>query len=109
MADCLPIQVMETSRSMGATFNGNAVSVARASSFSVQPVWSGGGAPAGTLKLQYSNDNTNWDDISGQTFAVAADGNKMFTVNNVNYNFVRLVYTRTGGTGTLNATLAPRL
>lgn len=79
--------------------------------FALQAVYTG--TPTGTLKLQAScdegtNDNgagvTNWTDISGATAALAgAAGNSFFNISDVHYKWARLVYTRTGGVGTLTA------
>lgn len=104
----LPAQVMASSVSMGATFNSSSAKVSNVVGYSIQSVWSGGGSPVGTLKLQASNDDTNWSDITGATFSVSADGNNVFNVADCFYNFVRLVYTRTSGTGTLSASLVSK-
>lgn len=79
--------------------------------YSIQIVVTGG-PPTGTLKLQMSNDLgtdiigtniTNWTDITGATIAVAAAGSFAFYVDAASYRWVRMVYTRTAGSGTLNA------
>lgn len=81
---------------------------------SIQAVFSG--APTGSLKLQLSNEiiaNTadpnsaisEWTDYAGSSVAVAAAGSHIYNISNMGYKWCRLVYTRTGGNGTLNATL----
>lgn len=81
---------------------------------SIQAEWTGGTA-AGTLKIQISNDIVtpsttadpganvvNWSDWTGSSTTVAGAGNFGWNVES-GYSWVRLVFTRSGGTGTLNA------
>ncbi len=82
--------------------------------YSAQLVWSGGGSPVGTWKLQASNDEptrdpgtgtanisglSNWTD-TGDTYSVGADGDVLFDIDMPGYRWARLVYTRTSGTAT---------
>lgn len=71
---------------------------------SIQAVWTG--TPTGTIKLQQSNDASNWTDISGASQATGgAAGSVCFNLNLAPMKYVQLVYTRTSGSGTLNATV----
>lgn len=78
------------------------------------------GVPAGTIRLQASNDPetndtppggvpfpqpTNWADITGSTFVVAGPQTVMWNVRYIGYNYVRVVYTDTSG-GTSTATMS---
>lgn len=94
------------SLSMGATGDGTAVNIEDVKNFSAEVSWSGGdGTTAGTFKLQASNTGSFWDDITGATATVAAgSGNDMIYVPDSSYRYVRIVYTRTGGTGTAQVT-----
>lgn len=68
--------------------------------YSIQANYSG--VPAGSLKLEASNDNVNWTDIPGTAFTVAGPGSFLWNVSSSNYLYVRLVWTASGGsTGTL--------
>lgn len=77
------------------------------------------GTPAGSIKLQASNDPetndtqynsgnkppstapTNWVDIANSSFSLSSAGETMWNVSAAGYNFVRIVYTDTsGGTST---------
>lgn len=79
--------------------------------FSIQNVTTGNAV--GTISVQGSNDpepNTsftnrivNWTTIV--TTPVTAPGNVLINVTDCFYRWVRLTYTRTSGTGTLNAIL----
>lgn len=59
----------------------------------------------GTIKVQGSNDKTNWDDIemvlpdgtTSTTYAVLSGVNSSFSALLGWYNWLRVVYTRTSG------------
>jgi hypothetical protein len=73
--------------------------------YSIQAVYTG--TPNGSFKLQASNDKgantndlenvsiTNWTDISGSTINVSASGDLMYSLENIGYRWVRLVWTDT--------------
>ncbi len=76
------------------------------------------GSPSGQFKLQMSNDVgnpsapkeslqfeavTNWTDVADSSFSVAAAGNVMWDVQNTGGEWVRVVYTDAGGTGTITS------
>lgn len=79
--------------------------------FSVQAVFTG--SPVGELKLQgscdpgkptansYGTDVVNWNDISSPV-AISASGNTIFNLDAQFYKWLRVVYTATSGTGTIN-------
>lgn len=69
----------------------------------VQAVYAG--SPTGTLKLQISNDNVNWTDYSGSSQAISAAGSFAYLLADIGYPWLRVVYTFTSGTGTLNVTI----
>ncbi len=83
------------------------------SDFSIQVVFTG--SPVGTFKLQASNDMgnedkgnggwssalvTHWTDLDSGV-AVSAAGNVMFNYRGSGFRYVRLVYTKDSGTGTI--------
>lgn len=80
--------------------------------YAIQAVFTG--LPTGSLKLQgscdpgkltnnaYGTDVNNWNDISGTTVAISAAGNTLYNMDAQFYKWVRIVYTPSGGTGTLN-------
>lgn len=88
--------------------------------FAVQAVYSG--SPVGSIKLQASCDPfplksnvanggpyvvQNWDDIVDSSIALPVANNIVtWNVNLAFYRFVRVVYTFTSGTGTLNVNLS---
>lgn len=97
-----------------------------AASITTNPVWLGHmylyaiqavftGAPVGTLKIQTSCDDggpnvtsptiTNWSDYTGSSQAISAAGNFTWRVTADGDKWVRLVYTKTSGTGSLGVTV----
>lgn len=83
-------------------------------SYSIQAVFTD--APVGTFKLQWSNDEVqvssgsnpaanvvNWTDYTGTSQAVSAAGNYGWIGAWAGFRWIRLVYTRSSGSGTLNA------
>lgn len=104
-------------KDMSATFNGTPLLTERMTGFSIcANITYGSGTLAGTLKLQASNnafaDNTSmelnpaavWVDIpsSSITVSVTADTTAFWNVTDVFYEAVRVVWTRTSGTGTFS-------
>jgi hypothetical protein len=99
-------------QSMGADVASDIVFLGHIYGFAIQALWSAGSTPTGTLKVQGSCDNgvsdsdptgvTNWEDIATQ--AVSGNtGAKLFNLDGQHYKWVRLAYTRSGGSATLNA------
>jgi len=62
-----------------------------------------GGALAGTGKIQGSNTDVNYVDI-GLSTTIASGASLLLNVSNAAYQFVRLVWTPSGGAGTAVAT-----
>lgn len=72
--------------------------------YSIQAVWSAGSTPIGILKLQATNDGTNWVDVGCSNATVTGNsGSVMYSIASHAYDQVRLTYVRTSGSGTLNA------
>jgi hypothetical protein len=72
--------------------------------FSIQAVWTG--SPVGTLSLQSSADGVNWDTIANSSQAINGAGHFTWNYTGAFFPYVQLVYSKTSGTGTLNATLS---
>ena len=86
--------------------NGSAILVQNCVSFSVQSVSTSTGV--GVIKVQVSNDSvkdtpTNWTDLASATINVTAASTLILAKTEICYQWIRLVYTRTSGSGTLNA------
>lgn len=78
--------------------------------YSIQAVWTG--SPVGTIKLQVTNDiggcGPNWSDYSNSSQVVSGAGDFAWIASQASYHCVRVVYTRTSGSGTLNVTGAKK-
>jgi hypothetical protein len=68
--------------------------------------------PVGSVKVQVSNDNvtppqlpTNAVDLGSATVAVSAAGQFLIPRLELSYGWLRVVYTKTSGTGTITAKL----
>lgn len=61
-----------TAQSLAEDTNGEAIDVRNVSSGSLVLVWADAAATDAVVKLQESNDGTNWKDITSQTVTIAA-------------------------------------
>lgn len=89
-----------------ASSTGPAILIANCVALSVHAVSTGDGI--GVVKIQVSNDSikdvpTNWSDLASATIAVTAASSLVLPKIDVCYQFMRLVYTKTSGTGSLSA------
>ena len=77
------------------------------------------GAVTGSFKLEASNDDvdledyanggkspTNWSTVASSSVAIVAAGDVLYTVSEVPYRWVRVVYTNSGGAGSLTSARA---
>lgn len=99
---------VDSATSLAASVDGTAIPVDKNyEGFTIAAVISSASSLNGTLKLQAAIDAaatpTNWFDITAAT-TVTADGVTGWDINSVNYRWVRVVYTRTGGSGTMTTT-----
>lgn len=99
--------IIISQQGLGASFNGEAIAVGQIYGFSVHMIYTG--TPAGTLKIQCSNDTTtqsasvtNWVDIAGASVVISGAGSTLFNVDQVFYKWIRVVYVRSGGAGSLD-------
>lgn len=108
----VPVQLLGAT-SMGASVNSRGKEMSDVWVASIQAFWTGGSAD-GTLKLQTSDDNVpvgtganqsaqvvNWTDYTGSSTVVAGAGDFTWRLEAIGDKWIRVVYTRTSGTGTL--------
>lgn len=70
--------------------------------FSIHADFSGA-TLGGTLSLECSNDGTDWIMVLGSDQTVASSASHMWNVSGACYQYVRVKWVPTGGTGTLTA------
>ncbi len=104
-------ELLVNAASMGADVTSASVNVQYAALGAIQCVFTG--TPVGTMKLQASCDvvqptpnsvpaATNWTDVADTSVDVSAAGTILYNLIYIGYDQVRVVYTRTSGSGTLN-------
>lgn len=107
--DLLEIDGVRTPLSLAASVNMKPVWLGHIVNFSIQLKFIG--APAGSFKLQASDDKgrpnaaseaeqessvVNWTDINDSTIGVSAAGDVMWQYQNVGFEWVRVVWTASG-------------
>jgi len=97
------VSPLDVAGDMSGSFNGTSFNVGGFHDVAVSSVVTDASSLNGTLKLQGSVDGTNWADISGLTGSITANGTTIYKVNANPYQFVRLVWTSSAGSGTLNS------
>jgi hypothetical protein len=60
------------------------------------------GSPVGTLKVQVSIDDINYVDLPDSEVSVTAAGDFMWNIVDTNFDKIKVVYTATSGSGTIN-------
>lgn len=106
--------------SMASSVTSNPLALDQMIGFAAQAVWVG--TPTGTLKLQASSDSpvaqtqvsnggpdsiTNWSDIANSSYSIAGSaGNYMWNVTDCFFRYVRVIYTRSGSTGSLSCSVS---
>lgn len=86
--------------------NSSAIDCSYHLSSSVHVVATGAGSPTGAVKVQVSNDKsnpTNWVDLATVTVSTTTAGNYLIPKFELAYQWIRVVYTKTSGTGNITA------
>lgn len=86
----------------GADFTSVEMGLGDLDRFSIQVDFTGG-ALAGTLWLQASNDNADWVNVTDSDQAITSGASHMWNVQGAAYKFVRVFWDYTSGAGTLSA------
>lgn len=110
----LPIHLLDKQIVSAGNLSGNITSdgleVKAAIRMSLQVSWTGS-SPVGTLKVQGSNDNITFADDPEQASPLAISGSSgqaLIKIANTSYNYVRVLYTSTSGSGSLNVNLSAK-
>ena len=88
-----------------ADFAAEQVDVGLKVGYAIQAEWTSTSALTGTLKLQASNDGNVWSDLPSSQAIAGSSGSFIWNNSDIFYQYVRLFYAHTSGTGTLNANL----
>jgi hypothetical protein len=97
------VSPVESAKSLASSFDGASFNVGGFHSVAISNVVTSASSLNGTLKLQASVDGAAWGDVASASATITADGTTIFTIANNPYQFIRLVWTRTAGSGTLNS------
>ena len=90
------------------TGNSPAENASALSKFGIQLIWAGV-SPDGSIQMQISNDDgTTWEDRGSPVTTGGADGSGFVEELNVTFELFRFAYTRTSGTGDLQAYMLGR-
>lgn len=114
--DILDVDGVRTTPSLATSFQLHPIYLGHIVDFSIQLVFTG--TPGGNFKLQVSNDLgkinatseaeqvsgvTNWTDVADSAQTISAAGDHTWAVENAGYRWVRVLWTFTGGSGTLTS------
>lgn len=92
-------------QSLGSTFTSGSFSIGQFDHVGVQLVVTGSSGPInGSIQLQRSVDGSSWDNFLTAE-SITSDTVITKQIQDVYFGYIRLVYTRTAGTGTLNVKL----
>lgn len=70
--------------------------------YSIQVDFSSG-TLGGTLALEVSNNGSTWSALTGSSQVVASGVSHLWTVQGAGYDYVRVTWTASAGTGTLSS------
>jgi hypothetical protein len=105
-----PLQpyLIVTNGAMAGTITSSTANIGGYDNVAIQLTWTG--TPVGTFAIQASLDATNWVALTlGTTVSVAgAADTALIEITMAPYPYLRVVYTATSGTGTLNAYLCAK-
>ena len=93
-----------TNQAMTGNITSLSQEISECNNVAVQVVWSAGSTPIGSTELQGSLDNVNFTNIDGTSLSVSGNsGSNLYNYDAPAFPFIRVVYTFSGGNGTLNA------
>lgn len=93
---------------MSGNINSSVVDVTHVDNAGLQVVWSAS-SPVGSLQVQGTIDGTNFFDLLPSPLSIStATGNVYVQIAQICFASLKVVYTFTSGTGTLNVTLCAR-
>lgn len=101
----VPTSVITSGDMSQATVTSLTTNVQYMDNVSYEAAWTG--TPTGVLVIQGSHTGVNWNTIVTASPAPSGSaGSQLFDLNQLSFPLVRMLYTRTSGSGTLNATVS---
>lgn len=85
--------------SMSTSLTSEVLDIAELVGYCIHAIWTG--TPNGQIRVQGSNDGTNFVNISTQNTG-GSSGQYLLNVEHAHYRYLRLFYNRTGSTGALD-------
>lgn len=104
----VPSYAMINAVSMGASITSNTVNVLNLDQASILVEWSAGSTPVGVLTVEARNgEKENWYELDfNSVMSVSGNtGSIQIVFNQMPFTDIRLKYTRTSGSGTMDATI----
>lgn len=84
--------------SQAATVSSSSHDISLCEAFSVQIITANQSSANYSAQVEVSNDDSNWDAVSGATATITADGSDTIAVSSAPYKYARVTLTRTAGT-----------
>lgn len=86
---------------MSGNITSSAFSIRYSDNVGVQFIWASGSSPVGIVQVQGTIDGSNWSDLLTSAGSVSGNsGSFLINLNQVPYDQIRIVYTRTSGSAT---------
>ena len=95
--------------SMSASFESEPIDILYFRGYSISLVFTG--SPVGSVKLQISNDSDdaeNWIDLDDSTVSITEAGSIVYEVTESFSSFVKVVYTASSGSGSMNGNITAK-
>ena len=92
---------------MGTNQSSSSLNISDAIAYAVQAIWKNGSSPVGTLDIQASNNGEDFSSVLSSPIAVSGNsGNILVNVERAGYQFVKILYNSTSGSGELTVSIA---
>lgn len=95
--------------SMAASFESEPLDILYFRGYSISLTFTG--SPVGTVKIQLSNDTEdpeNWVDLTDSSVSITEAGNIVYEVTESFSSFVKVVYTRSSGSGFMSGNITAK-
>ena len=108
MAYVKMFEVIKNAAVMDASFDSQIYDIQDMGGLSIHGIWGLQSGLAGSIKVQISNDKTNWEDLPSSSFTFAGNGSKLWTIADNFYRYVKVVCTISAGNATFTINLFAR-